>query len=206
MLDNCILGIDSSGKYCSIICMKGSQIIYDNTMETMDHSRGLAIMLEEAIEKLDPNAKVTKILVTTGPGSFTGLRCGISWALGLSNGFGSEIHGISCFRGFISSYKYSQEKAIVLLDAKRDDFVYCQTFSQEGKELDRPCVLRLSFIVEKLEPNVAIICNENYIYDAIKNSKYKYLVKHIKMSELIQINSVYYSEIFPNYVQQAYVS
>jgi tRNA threonylcarbamoyl adenosine modification protein YeaZ len=82
-------------------------------------------------------ADLTRIAVTTGPGSFTGLRIGLSAARGLGLALGIPVLGIPSL--FAISLNAGCNPVAVLLDARRDE-AYFQTFSGPGIAI-RPAAL-----------------------------------------------------------------
>ena len=94
-----ILSIDTSGKFCSI-----SILLDDNTKDSINsksplsHSSDLAANVKIIINKY--NIKITDldcIAVNIGPGSFTGLRIGISFSKGLSLASNVPIIPVNAF-------------------------------------------------------------------------------------------------------------
>ena len=55
------------------------------------HASGRSLNLPGIYRALAAGVPLTKVAVATGPGSFTGLRTGVSFALGLAMGFGIPI-------------------------------------------------------------------------------------------------------------------
>jgi tRNA threonylcarbamoyl adenosine modification protein YeaZ len=83
-------------------------------------------------------ADLTRIAVTTGPGSFTGLRIGLSAARGLGLALGVPVLGIPSLLAL--SLGAGCNPVAVLLDARRDE-AYVQTFSGPGIPIRPPALL-----------------------------------------------------------------
>lgn len=75
------------------------------------------------------NADIERIAVTTGPGSFTGLRIGLSAARGLGVARKIPVLGIPSLQAL--SLTVASGPVAVFLDARRDE-AYFQTFSAPG--------------------------------------------------------------------------
>ena len=103
-------------------------------MAVEDMATGQAERLFPALAELLARAGVgyadlTRIAVTTGPGSFTGLRIGLSAARGLGLALGIPVIGVPSLLAL--SLVSGCEPVAVLLDARRDE-AYFQTFSGPG--------------------------------------------------------------------------
>ena len=80
-----ILHIDSTTKVCSIALSKNDKLIQLVELDSdgLVHSEKLHLFIQECLEKasINPN-NLDAISVSQGPGSYTGLRIGISAAKG----------------------------------------------------------------------------------------------------------------------------
>ncbi|VWX57511.1 tRNA (adenosine(37)-N6)-threonylcarbamoyltransferase complex dimerization subunit type 1 TsaB [Sphingorhabdus sp. 109] len=88
-----LLAIDTASPACSVALFENGALIAASYAEI---GRGHAEKLVPAIAKLPDRGKADKILVNCGPGSFTGVRIGISAAKALALAWGSDIHGYNC--------------------------------------------------------------------------------------------------------------
>jgi tRNA threonylcarbamoyladenosine biosynthesis protein TsaB len=86
-------------------------------------------------------ADLTRIAVTTGPGSFTGLRIGLSAARGLGLALGIPVLGLPSLLAL--SLTAQCRPVAVLLDARRDE-AYFQSFSGPGIAIGQPALLPMA--------------------------------------------------------------
>ena len=82
-----------------------------------------------------------RIAVTTGPGSFTGLRVGISAARGLALAASKDVVGLTTLAAYAAPLvsKQQDEPILAAIDA-RHDHVYCELVSGRGEILMEPAV------------------------------------------------------------------
>jgi tRNA threonylcarbamoyladenosine biosynthesis protein TsaB len=125
-----LLAIDTSAPRLALAVLAGDRV------ETLveDMATGQAERLFPALDELLGRCGVayrdlTRIAVTTGPGSFTGLRIGLSAARGLGLALNIPVLGIPSL--FALSLAAGCDPVAVLLDAKRGE-AYFQTFSGPG--------------------------------------------------------------------------
>jgi tRNA threonylcarbamoyladenosine biosynthesis protein TsaB len=98
---------------------------------------------------------LSRIAVTSGPGSFTGLRIGLSAARGLGLALGVPVLGIPTL--FALSLAAEPSRPVdVLLDARRDE-AYFQPFSSPGKPRDRARLLPMEMARHDLDPAATLI-------------------------------------------------
>jgi len=83
-------------------------------------------------------ADLTRVAVTTGPGSFTGLRIGLSAARGLGLALNIPVVGVPSLLAL--SLGAQCDAVAVVLDARRDE-AYFQTFSGPGIPIGEPRLL-----------------------------------------------------------------
>ncbi|MDP1731801.1 MAG: tRNA (adenosine(37)-N6)-threonylcarbamoyltransferase complex dimerization subunit type 1 TsaB [Devosia sp.] len=96
-----------------------------------------------------------RIAVTTGPGSFTGLRIGLSAARGLGLALAIPVLGIPSLLAISLSAPPGQP-AVVLLDARRDE-AYFQRFAGPGLASDRPRLLPMAEARRRLAAGANVI-------------------------------------------------
>ncbi len=90
-------------------------------------------------------ADLSRVVVTTGPGSFTGLRVGISAARGIALAAERPALGVSTLSAFAAPHLAEDDTVpvVVAIDA-RHDHVYLQVFGPGGRVLIAPRLAALS--------------------------------------------------------------
>jgi tRNA threonylcarbamoyl adenosine modification protein YeaZ len=88
--------------------------------------------------------QLDRIAVTTGPGSFTGLRVGISAARGIALAAGKPAVGLSTLAGFAAPHiAESDNSAVVAAIDARHEHVYLQVFGPGGRTVVAPRIAPL---------------------------------------------------------------
>jgi len=131
-----ILAVDTSTRSCSVAVVDGSDLLAEITSGNgRTHSRHLMAMIDSALELAGLNLSMTDGLAfTSGPGSFTGLRIGISTMLGLSAATGKPIAGISGLDALAMQAAAPDILICPLVDGRRNE-VYCGRYRWVKGEL-----------------------------------------------------------------------
>src|ERR1700680_4415781 len=90
-----VLGLETGSGSASIGLVSGGRIIASMSREVKSHGADLPIMVDELLHEAGiAIPDLSAIAVGIGPGSFTGLRVGLSYAKGLAVGAHTQIVGI----------------------------------------------------------------------------------------------------------------
>jgi tRNA threonylcarbamoyladenosine biosynthesis protein TsaB len=133
----CILSIETSSSICSVALHKDGVLIALNELnEPGAHAEKLMTLLDSAVSDSGLLfSDLDAIAVSQGPGSYTGLRIGVSTAKGLAFALDKPLIGINTLQAIASSHTYNLgEIGIAVLDARRME-VYCQAFGSHLEEL-----------------------------------------------------------------------
>ena len=140
-----ILAIDTALDACAagVLDTKASKLI---ARESLPMKRGHAEALMPLIARVIKDSGVTfsaldRIAVTTGPGSFTGLRVGLSAARGIALAANKPVVGLTTLTAYAAPHvtENGQQPIISAIDA-RHDHVYYQVVGGNGATLIRPRV------------------------------------------------------------------
>jgi tRNA threonylcarbamoyladenosine biosynthesis protein TsaB len=110
------------------------------------HAEALMPMLERVmIAAALPFTALDRVVTTVGPGSFTGLRVGISAARGLGLAADKPVVGVTTLSAFAAPFlsEGAGHPILSVIDA-RHDHVYAQAVSGDGAMLVRPCVIPIA--------------------------------------------------------------
>lgn len=132
--------IETSTDACSVAVSEGDKIIgSEYIQEYKAHARLLIPMVEKLLKETSTSLQeCAAIAVSEGPGSYTGLRVGVSSAKGLCFGSGVPLLGIPTLdilaqRG-IECVKSEKGVIVPMLDARRME-VYCAVYDTNGTRL-----------------------------------------------------------------------
>jgi tRNA threonylcarbamoyladenosine biosynthesis protein TsaB len=130
-----IICLETATNLCSVaLCDSDGVISMRESNEAKSHASLLTVFIEEILKEVGLRAsQLEAIAVSKGPGSYTGLRIGVSVAKGVAYSASIPLIGIettrSMFWGLFEnrSYNYSKEKDALfcpMLDARRMEIYY----------------------------------------------------------------------------------
>ncbi len=132
-----LLSLSTAENGCSLAVFDGESLLFEEYwMSRKTHSTRLLSMIKHMLEKrtalqLDD---IDAFVVAIGPGSFTGLRIGISIIQGFSYAMEKPSYGVSSLDGVGYQFSYTDQPICVMMDAKRSE-VYTATYRFEKGRL-----------------------------------------------------------------------
>ena len=139
---SCRLHIETSTNVCSVaVSQDGACVFSREDHEGPNHAVKSGVFVDEALSFIDTNLlTLDAVAVSCGPGSYTGLRIGVSMAKGICYGRDAKLVAVPtlpllCVPVLLSE-KVKEEDALLcpMIDARRME-VYAQVFDRSLKEV-----------------------------------------------------------------------
>jgi len=192
-----ILNIETSTKNCSVALYKSNKLVSEKSLlsDKYSHSEKLNLFIENLIEESSFEFKdIDAISVSKGPGSYTGLRIGVSTAKGLCYALSIPLISVSTLRAM--SYSMSQRKTgfdfyCPMIDARRME-VFSAFFDNDNN------------IVRKVQ---ADIIDKNSYSQFLENKVLFFGDGSSKCIDLINSKNAFFEkDIFPKASDMALIS
>ena len=132
------LSIDTSTEICSVSFHSEHTNVKQVSYEPQGHAKCVLPMIDAVLQEASCHKQnIDLICVTSGPGSFTGIRIGISIAQGLSYGLGCPILAVPSL-ALMALGKSLDEQSIIIpaLDARMDE-IYWAAYEHKNGNLQQ---------------------------------------------------------------------
>lgn len=186
--NNNILHIETATQVCSCALSCNGELVFNRESHTaQSHAKLLGVFVEEAIRFSRENKiKIDAISVSSGPGSYTGLRIGVSEAKGLAYGLNAKLIAIptlDIMASTMSSKVDSDALLCPMIDARRME-VYTSIYDSS---------------LNIIEPTVAKIIDEDSFKDILSTHKLVFFGDGaFKCKEVIDnSNAIFIPDIYP---------
>jgi len=162
-----VLGIETATTVCAAaLAIDDAVVAEESREERYIHAEVLLPMIDTVLRRAGCTAReLAGIAVSIGPGSFTGLRIGLSVAKGLAVATDLPIAAVPTLFGLaqrVSAARGTREHILALLDARRDD-VYYQLFRRSHgglEQLDEEKSAHLDQLVELIGDRAVTVTGE----------------------------------------------
>lgn len=164
-----VLGIDTSTPCGSIGLIEGEQVLCEYSINRkLSHSERVLKAIDRVLEDSGiPIGDVEGFAISRGPGSFTGLRIGVSVAKGLALATGKRVAGVSTLAALAQNGRYSPHLICPLLDARKGEVyaaLYRRTEKNELTTLAPEMAIKPIDLLERIEGEALFLGDGVYTY------------------------------------------
>ncbi len=131
-----ILSVDTSSNVASVAITDDEKLICEITVNTKKtHSQMLMPMIDSALKQAELEISDIDLIVSAnGPGSFTGLRIGVSAVKGIAHALDIPVVGVSILEAMAYNLPFCKYLISPIMDARRDQ-VYNAIYEWENEEI-----------------------------------------------------------------------
>jgi tRNA threonylcarbamoyladenosine biosynthesis protein TsaB len=153
-----LLAIDTALDACSVGVTAGERLVTRSESVGRGHAEILMGLIAGALAEAGlAVSDITRIAVTVGPGSFTGLRIGIAAARGLALVTGAEVVGIGTLAVHAEEARAARgDVGVLALIAAGRGEIYGARYSSDGREEVPPAVAAPGHFAALVEDDVVL--------------------------------------------------
>ena len=194
-----IILIETSTALCSVaLAENGAVTAYRESSAAKAHASLTAVFVQEVLaERGVTLADCDAVCVSMGPGSYTGLRVGVSTAKGLCFGAGKPLLAVGTLDTLVAQAQFSSAETeanveyryiVPMIDARRME-VYAAVF-ENGKQITEtaPSIIDENSYAEYLEQGPVLFIGDGAgkCADVIKHPNAQFCQCHPKASSMLQ--------------------
>lgn len=155
-----LLAFDTAMAACSAAVYDASRravLARDFRRMERGQANALAPMIRDAMKAAGVEFRdLSRIGVTIGPGSFTGVRTGIAMARGFGVALAKPVVGIDTLTAIAQNAPAGEDPIAVVADARKDE-VYAASFAADGSPVLRPAVLSVADALARLPSGARLL-------------------------------------------------
>ncbi len=176
-----ILAIDTSSEICSTAILEDDVLIDENNLDNgRTHSENLMPLVDELLKRNNINInEIGLISCVVGPGSFTGIRIGVSSMKPIAEVLGISLASITSLEVLAKNVTINDEEKIVSLIDARNNQVYAGIFDKEYNLVEDYIADDIMEVIEKIKKyeNITFVGNGSVLHKEllisnIKNAKF----------------------------------
>lgn len=143
-----ILNIETTAAVCSVVLSKDGEVLqHREDKEGRSHAKQLSVFIKEVLDEESlPTSDIDAVSISEGPGSYTGLRIGVSTAKGLCYGAGLSLIAVPTLQALtqgllnrkqqITGGIKEDDALVPMIDARRME-VYTAVFNSRNDYLKK---------------------------------------------------------------------
>lgn len=134
-----LLAVETATSTCGVAVMQDNALVAEaHLYQPRVHSERLTPLIEETLQQANISAHaLDAVAVSMGPGSYTGLRIGVSTAKGWALAVGADLVGVPTLEAYaaqLTPFAAPGDVACGLIDARRDE-VYAGAYRFASEEM-----------------------------------------------------------------------
>ena len=160
------LCIDTTTNVCTVAIVNDNKVLCERTYnDKLKHSEILMVEVDEMIKRLDKTSSdIDEVFVTNGPGSFTGIRIGVTAANTIADTLNVKVNDYSVLDVIAANFAYSNRTICSMIYARNERYYFSIYSSDNGKlEMLRPYeALTIDEIIDEIKSNYddVIFCGD----------------------------------------------
>ena len=156
-----ILAIDTSSTICSVALLENDKLIDKNELnDGKTHSENLMPLLDELLKRNSIDIKQIELIACcVGPGSFTGIRIGVSSIKPIAEILNIKIASVTALEVLAKNVEIG--KNIVSLIDARNNQVYCGIFDEKYNKIGEYIADDINVIIDEIKKYNNITCVGN---------------------------------------------
>lgn len=146
-----LLVIDTAANLCAACLWSDGRAVASVTRDIgTGHAEQLMAVIDETFAAAGATyADVTRLGAVVGPGSFTGVRVGVSTVRGLALALRVPAVGVTTLEGLASEARGEGRAVLAVIDARREQY-YSAFYGADGAQLAEPAVLDVQATITRV--------------------------------------------------------
>jgi len=184
--------------------------LYQETVDAAARGETASAILDELLNRVGATLEdIKRVLVTVGPGSFSGLRTGVAFCQGLCFSGKRELYGVStlqaleCFGDSGSAAGMTKKDVAVVIRARNGYWYLRQTVNGDAQE----SFIETAEVVERLKTNTVqtVVVDEAAAADETLKDLFQNMgvTLVVDAGKPLHMWSVLFDTIKPNLIQEA---
>lgn len=139
-----ILAFDTTNSLASVAIKIDEKIVFSRVLsEDSKQAEKLFQLINEGLQETNLSFdQLDLVVVTSGPGSFTGVRIGLAAALGMRMFSKAKFFALSNFQVLAFHARHLKKEIMVMLDARRNQ-IYVQSFNPQLESNSDPQLISI---------------------------------------------------------------
>jgi tRNA threonylcarbamoyl adenosine modification protein YeaZ/ribosomal-protein-alanine acetyltransferase len=154
-----LLALDTAMAACSVaVLRRGEPVPLAQAFLPMEkgHAEALAPLVQQVMNEAGlAYSQLSRIAVTVGPGTFTGVRIGLAFARGLGLALDIPVIGLDTLSA-IAANSAPTSPRLVVADARKDE-VYTALIGADGNQMRPPAVMALGLAAAEVAPGTLVL-------------------------------------------------